>query len=241
MTFIDLPGMSYIPTGACQTNMQQFGTKLSAEYANDESNLLICTVPVNYASLERKIYCFRCTENFGETRHRVLPVFTKVDLLVEEPEAFKDFKDIINNNFIPFKFGYVCVKNRTEENLKNNMNLKEAIEEEKKFFEQESPLYGKLPKDKVGYDTLIQKLKKSYFELITENLVKENKNLNEFINKVENKEEKKKIREILKFINDNSYLQNEAFYVGGIKLTKKQDKKNWEDLIDFIEENAKDD
>ena len=241
MTFIDLPGMTYIPVGACPKSIEEFGTRLSAEYANDELNLLICPIPVNYKSFDEKTYCFKCIENFGESRYRILPVYTKVDLLEENPAALKDFKDFINNNSIPFKFGYVCVKNRTEENLKNNMNLKEAIEEEKKFFEKESPLYGKLPKDKVGYDTLIQKIKKSYFELIKENLIKENINLKELINKTESKEEKKNISEILKFINDNSYSKNDTFNLHEIKLTKQQDKKNLEDLIDFIEENAKDD
>ena len=188
MTFIDLPGMTYIPVGACPKNIEEFGTRLSAEYANDEFNLLICPIPVNYKSFDEKTYCFKCIENFGESRYRILPVFTKVDLLDENPEAFKDFKDFINNNSIPFKFGFVCVKNRTEENL-----------------------------------------------------MKENINLKELINKAESKEEKKNISEILKFINDNSYIKNDTFNLHEIKLTKQQDKKNLEDLIDFIEENAKDD
>ena len=157
-----------------------------------------------------------------------------------------EFKDFLNNKFPRFKFDGVCIKNRTEENLNNNMTLKDAIEEEKKFFEKESPTFGKLLDNKTGYNTLIKKLKKSYFELIKENLDEEDKALNSLIIKggyIKNKEEKKNKIEILKFINDNSYKEKDAFYIkkDEIKLENEQDKKNFQDLIDFIDENAKDD
>lgn len=244
IAFIDLPGMTYIPIGLCPKNIEEFPTKLAAKYANDFLNLLVCTVPVKNTNLDKKIYCFRCIENFGMSRHRVLPVFTKIDLITEDGEELQEFKEFITNKVLPFKFGCVCIKNRTSENLKNNMNLKDAIEEEKKFFNEGSNLYGKFSEDQVGYDTLIKKLKKGYFELIKENLAKEDKNQNQLITKgrlAKNKEEKNSIREILKFINDNSYKENDAFNPGEIKLTKEKDLKNFQNLIDFIEENAKDD
>ena len=207
VTFIDLPGMTYIP---------------------------------------RKIYCFRCLESFEKTRHRILPIFTKIDLMINSGYDLNEFKDFLNNKFPRFKFDGVCIKNRTEENLNNNMTLKDAIEEEKKFFEKESPTFGKLLDNKIGYNTLIKKLKKSYFELIKENLDEEDKALNSLIIKggyIKNKEEKKNKIEILKYINDNSYKEKDAFYIkkDEIKLENEQDKKNFQDLIDFIDENAKDD
>lgn len=246
VTFIDLPGMTYIPAGACPTNFQQFPTMLASNYANDDSNLLLCTLPMDETNLDRKIYCFRCLESFEKTRHRILPIFTKIDLMINSGYDLNEFKDFLNNKFPPFKFDGVCIKNRTEENLNNNMTLKDAIEEEKKFFEKESPTFGKLLDNKTGYNTLIKKLKKSYFELIKENLDEEDKALNSLIIKggyIKNKEEKKNKIEILKFINDNSYKEKDAFYIkkDEIKLENEKDKKNFQDLIDFIDENAKDD
>ena len=245
ITFIDLPGMHIIRAGECPTNRKEFPTWLTSNYANDDLNLLVCTVPVNSNFFDGKIYCFKCIKNFGESRHRILPVFTKIDLITEDGPVLQEFQKFLKNEFLPFKFRGVCIKNRNSENLNNNMTLKDAIEEEKKFFENKSSLYGKIPKDEVGYEALIKKLKKSYFELIKENLNEEERKLNQMLIKgefIKNKNEKKNIIKILKFINANSYKESEAFYSKHeIKSTKAQDKKNFEELIDFIEENAKDD
>lgn len=181
MTFIDLPGMTYYPLGESPKNIIEAPTILSRNYANDDLNLLLCAIPANEKKLEEKMHCFRCIENFGESTYRILPVLTKVDLITESGDVVKDFKEFFENKIIPFKYGCVCAKNRSSENLKNNMNLKDAIEEEKKFFEKESPLYGKLPEDCVGYDALIKKLKKAYFEVIKKIIANKVKKMNQLI------------------------------------------------------------
>ena len=127
------------------------------------------------------MYCFRCLESFGQSSYRILPVFTKVDLITESGDVLNEFKEFSNSKILPFKYGCVYVKNRTEENLKNNMNLKDALEEEKKFFEQESPLYGKLPEDEAGFEALMKKLKTIYFEVVRKIISKKVNSMNQLI------------------------------------------------------------
>ena len=179
--FIDLPGMTYILPGESVKNIQEFPTSLARDYANDDSNLLLCTIPANEKKFDEKMYCFRCLESFGQSSYRILPVFTKVDLITESGDVLNEFKEFSNSKILPFKYRCVCVKNRTEENLKNNMNLKDALEEEKKFFEQESPLYGKLPEDEAGFESLMKKLKTIYFEVVRKIISKKVNSMNQLI------------------------------------------------------------
>jgi len=245
ITFIDLPGTPYIYPGECPMNKKSFPSQLASEYAEDNLNLLICVIPVNYDNFGEKLYCLNLIENPLIKNHRILGVLTKIDLINEYGENANVFKQLLYNEICPLKFGYIGIKNRSLTDLNNKVTLKESIKNEKNFFEKESPIFGKFPENKVGYEVLIKKLQKHYFEMIKENLSNELKDLNEKIIKngfIYNYQKKKNIINILQFINDNSFKESEAFNPDKkIKLEKEEDTKNFKDLIDFINENAEDD
>ena len=243
VTFIDLPGTTYIPLGECPTNYKLFPTNLASKYIEDPLNLILCVIPGKSNILDEKIYSLRLVSQRESLikSFSVIGVITKLDLKNEEDN---NILEILSNKYIPIKFGYVGIKNRSLKDLINKINLEDSLKSEKKFFEQHYEIYKSVPKDSLGYDALINKLKKTYFEMIKENLEDDLKLLNEKIIKekfIENYNKKKSKIEILKFINKNSFKENDSYDItkkSMIKIEKKEDCTNLMNLLNFINENA---
>ena len=58
---------------------------------------------------------------------------------------------------IPLRLGYVGVKGRSFQNIRDGVSVREGLEEERKFFASH-PIYSKMPKKYTGTDSLNEKL-----------------------------------------------------------------------------------
>jgi len=68
-------------------------------------------------------------------------------------------KKMIMNRHIPLKMGYVGVKNRSQQDIIDGINVERALEMEKIYFSQH-PLYSSIPSGYLGAGTLTKKLSK---------------------------------------------------------------------------------
>lgn len=60
-----------------------------------------------------------------------------------------DARNILKNQEIPLRYGYIGIKNRCQEDVNNNIPVQESIKSEKKFFTT-SPIYSTLSSDLWG-------------------------------------------------------------------------------------------
>lgn len=85
---------------------------------------------------------------------RTIGVLTKVDLMDEGT----NIREVLRNQVIPLKLGYVPVVNRSQKDIDTNQTIKVALDLEREFFESH-PAYA----DKAQYcgtPFLAQKLSK---------------------------------------------------------------------------------
>lgn len=73
----------------------------------------------------------KLAESVDPKRERTIGVITKIDLMDEGTDAL----EILSNKTYPLELGYYGVKCRSQQNIKDNVTVKDAIEREKKYFE----------------------------------------------------------------------------------------------------------
>lgn len=68
-----------------------------------------------------------------------------------------DARKMILNKEIPLRLGYIGVKGRTQEDINNNLNVADALSEERNFFSNHNA-YRHISKDLLGTQSLVRKL-----------------------------------------------------------------------------------
>ena len=181
ITLIDLPGVeskSYM--NKYYYNRENFSQFMARRYIEDPLTIILCVIPGN--SDISSDYGLQLAKEVDPTGSGTLGILTKIDIM----DIGTDVKRELLNETIPFKNGFIGVKNRCKYDLKNKLSLDEAFKREKEFFKS-NPLYRKLPDGYLGNEALINKLTKIYLKLIKENLINNLKEKNNIIK--EKKEE----------------------------------------------------
>jgi vacuolar protein sorting-associated protein 1 len=89
---------------------------------------------------------------------RTVGVITKIDIMDRGTNA----KKMLMNQEVPLRLGYVGVKNRAQEDIINQIPVKDAIAKEQAFF-QSHPVYSSMPPEMLGCFELTKKLSKILF------------------------------------------------------------------------------
>jgi len=84
------------------------------------------------------------------------------------------------------RLGYVGVKNRSQQDIIDNMSVRDAIEREKMYFATH-PVYSTMPPGTLGTDLLSQKLTKVLFTHIKHNLPEITKEIRDKIRDIEDR------------------------------------------------------
>lgn len=80
---------------------------------------------------------------------RTLGVITKIDIMDKGTNA----KRMLSGQDVPLRLGYVGVKNRSQQDIIDNMSVKDSIEREKLYFATH-PVYSTMPPNMLGTDLL---------------------------------------------------------------------------------------
>jgi dynamin 1-like protein len=105
---------------------------------------------------------------------RTIGVLTKIDIMDKGTNA----KRMLTGQDIPLRLGYVGIKNRSQQDILDNMTVKDAIEREKLFFATH-PQYSGMPPGLLGTEILTSKLSKVMFTHIKHNLPEITKEIRE--------------------------------------------------------------
>jgi len=164
LTLIDLPGITRVPMKNSDQpeDIERITKEMTMHYIGDPRTIILCVVPANAdLTTSDAINLARKVDPEGE---RTLGVLTKLDLMDKGTSAIP----ILNNEVVELRHGYVAVKNRSQADIKSNMPVFEALEKERKYFEEHRELRN-YP-DQVGTENLSKRLSNLLYEQIKTHL-----------------------------------------------------------------------
>ncbi|KGL75550.1 Interferon-induced GTP-binding protein Mx, partial [Tinamus guttatus] len=131
LTLIDLPGIARVAVGDQPENIgDQIKNLLKSIISNKETlNLVVVPCNVDIATTE----ALKMAQMVDPKGERTLGILTKPDLVDKGTE--ESIVKILRNQIVPLKKGYMIVKCRGQQDIRNNLTLASAIQQEKVFFE----------------------------------------------------------------------------------------------------------
>ncbi|KFV19178.1 Interferon-induced GTP-binding protein Mx, partial [Tauraco erythrolophus] len=131
LTLIDLPGIARVAVGDQPQDIgEQIKILLKKIIACKETlNLVVVPCNVDIATTE----ALKMAQEVDPNGERTLGILTKPDLVDRGTE--RSVVNIIRNQVIPLKKGYMIVKCRGQQDIHDKLALATAIQQERKFFE----------------------------------------------------------------------------------------------------------
>eukprot|EP00038_Savillea_parva_P007812 m.172710 g.172710 ORF g.172710 m.172710 type:complete len:835 (-) comp13573_c0_seq1:293-2797(-) len=128
LTLIDLPGLTKVAVGDQPADIEDQIMGMIMEYITKESCIILAVSPANSDLANSD--ALKLAKSVDPDGVRTIGVITKLDLMDEGTDAM----DILSNQFLPLRRGYVGVVNRSQKDIEGNKDIKAALEAEKKFF-----------------------------------------------------------------------------------------------------------
>ncbi|KAM3836878.1 LOW QUALITY PROTEIN: interferon-induced GTP-binding protein Mx3-like [Vipera latastei] len=165
LTLIDLPGITRVAVG---NQPQDIGTqimKLIQSYITKETiNLVVVPSNVDIATTE----ALKMAQTADPEGERTLGILTKPDLIDKGTE--NETVDIVRNQKVHLKKGYMIVKCRGQSDLTDKLSLEDAIKREREFFEEHNFFSCLLEEGKATIPLLAEKLTQELTEHIQKSL-----------------------------------------------------------------------
>ena len=156
LTLIDLPGITRIPVGDQPKNIFEITKEMAHKYISDPRTIILCVCAANVdLSTSEGITMAKKVDSAGI---RTLGVLTKIDIMDRVTNA----KRAILGEEVQLKLGFVGVKNRSQEDINNEMRVEAALRDEREYFSK-SEIYSSMPPGTLGTEALTQKLTKVLF------------------------------------------------------------------------------
>lgn len=165
LTVVDLPGITRIRLKDSEQgeDIEKVTTGMAERYCKDPLTIILAVMAANVDITTSEGLKMALT--IDKDQKRTLGVLTKVDIMNPGTNA----KKTLMGHEVPLKLGYVALKNRSQQDILNNMKVAEALKNEKKYFD-EHPVYKNMPPGYCGTETLVEKLTIIFFNKIKEHL-----------------------------------------------------------------------
>jgi GTPase SAR1 family protein len=135
LSLVDLPGITKIPVkGSGQPeNIEEITTELVVSYIKDPRTIILCTVQANIDISTSD--AIKIAQRFDKAGERTICALTKVDL----SDVGSNIRTILNNEEVVLKYGYVAVKNRSAQDIKDNLSVAKGLVKEEQYFKEKYP------------------------------------------------------------------------------------------------------
>ena len=163
LTLVDLPGITRIPIAGQVQNIEEVTKGMCRKYCGDPMTIILCVLPAN-ADLSTSDG-LQMAQQLDPTGARTIGVITKIDIMDQGTNA----KNMLENKEIPLLHGYVGVKNRSKQDIIDQLSVDEAHEKERKYFAT-NKTYVSMDQSLLGIGNLTAKLTKIMFFHIKKNL-----------------------------------------------------------------------
>lgn len=124
LTLIDLPGITRIAIADQPENIEKITRAMAHRYVSDPRTIILCVVPANADMTTSD--GLQMARQLDPKGIRTVGVITKIDIMDRGTNA----KKMIMNQEVTLRLGYVGVKNRAQEDIVNQIPVKEAIAKE---------------------------------------------------------------------------------------------------------------
>uniref|UniRef100_A0A670YTC0 MX dynamin like GTPase 1 n=1 Tax=Pseudonaja textilis TaxID=8673 RepID=A0A670YTC0_PSETE len=132
LTLIDLPGITRVAVGTQPPDIGKQIMTLIKRYITKQETINLVVIPSNVdIATTEALKMAQIVDPEGE---RTLGILTKPDLIDEGTE--NETVDIVRNQRVPLKKGYMIVKCRGQSDLTNKLSLEDAVKKEREFFEE---------------------------------------------------------------------------------------------------------
>ncbi|NXK45335.1 MX protein, partial [Chauna torquata] len=154
LTLIDLPGIARV---AVRNQPQDIGEQIKMLIkkvigCKETINLVVVPCNVDIATTE----ALKMAQEVDPMGERTLGILTKPDLVDKGTE--KSVMNIIKNEVIPLRKGYMIVKCRGQQDIHNKLTLASAIRQERQFFKTHKYFSTLLDENKATIPHLAKKL-----------------------------------------------------------------------------------
>lgn len=159
LTLIDLPGITRVPVkGSDQTeNIEQITKNMAMRYIQDPRTIILAVVAANQdMSTSDALQMSRLVDPTGV---RTIGVITKIDIM----DPGTDARKMLLNEEVHLRLGYVGVKNRGQQDIRDQVKVKEALDKEKRWFMEHGKYGDLMEKSMLGTEALVDKLTKILF------------------------------------------------------------------------------
>ena len=128
LTLIDLPGFTKIEMDDQNSNISSEIESLVLEYIQKDNTIILAISPANndIANSDGLQYA----KKVDPDRKRTFGVMTKLDIMDKGTDAC----DYLKGKLYKLEHGYIGVKCRSQQDNQNKKTIKQALEEERKFF-----------------------------------------------------------------------------------------------------------
>ena len=135
LSLVDLPGITKIPVkdSGQPDNIEEITTELVAKYIRNPRTIILCTVQANIDISTSD--AIKLAQKYDKAGERTICALTKVDLT----DIGSNIRSILHNEEVVLKYGYVAVKNRSSQDVKENVPVSKGLENEDAYFRERYP------------------------------------------------------------------------------------------------------
>ena len=169
---VDLPGLIHATNKAQTEADKELILDIVKEYMKNPRTIILAVVSAKN-DFANQIILDHC-KKIDEKRERTLGIITKPDYLREGSQNELDWIELAQNRNIYFKLGWHLLKNRADDEM--SFSFAQRNQAEELFFNKGR--YVDLPRERVGINTLRERLSK----LLLNHLIKELPSLKEEMN-----------------------------------------------------------
>jgi hypothetical protein len=126
---VDLPGVTKVPTGDQPEDVEQQILAMCLEFISNPNAIILAVSAANQDLANSEgLKLARAVDPDGL---RTIGVLTKVDIM----DQGTDCCDILNNQVIALRRGYIAVVNRSQKDIQDNLPIRKGLAKEMKFFQ----------------------------------------------------------------------------------------------------------
>lgn len=177
LTLVDLPGITKVPIGEQPHDIERQIKNLILDYVAAPNCLILAVSPANVDLVNSE--SLKLAKEVDPEGKRTIGVITKLDLMDSGTHAL----DILLGKLYPLKLGFVGVVNRSQQDIQLNVTVKEALDNEDRYFKRH-PIYRTIS-EKCGTRYLAKLLNKTLMNHIRDKLPDIKTKLNNLITQTE--------------------------------------------------------
>lgn len=177
LTLVDLPGITKVPIGEQPHDIEKQIKNLILDYVAAPNCLILAVSPANVDLVNSE--SLKLAKEVDPEGKRTIGVITKLDLMDSGTHAL----DILLGKLYPLRLGFVGIVNRSQQDIQLNVTVKEALDNEDRYFKRH-PIYRSIS-EKCGTRYLAKLLNKTLMNHIRDKLPDIKTKLNNMITQTE--------------------------------------------------------